>query len=399
MLRNLDKWLKLTETELRVKILDSVEGLTLYRPDQWPASFLDSITAEQDPAAFVAALVRHSGSLEPAVESLNENDLLSALRYCALILDPKLKVEQARYYSIQAADPLIEKVFLVAIYALVVENGDSDWQFEFPPDQISEILRDWGSGGFTKGEQFGAELCAYAEIEKFVSTHPRGAEFGGAKEQFLLKASRYVNDSLSSVIHSLIIRLSVESCLKFLPEFRDFDTSLLDSADQGGQRGIKELIDEMNKVDKRSFANRFGLKERRGGPRNKSKTAWTDEMKIKLFEATDALPRISQKPMWEYAFNELMEKDFSSRIVQYLRYETPLKDAPHEIFSKAIKTWRKYEDAFEKPKGADSHQAFALYHANAIIGGPESKYSTLRKYFYDGQRLANASKNSGESKE
>ena len=398
MLRGLDKWAELTEADLRVRILDSVQGLTDYRPDQWPVSFLDSLAAEQAPAAFVAALKGQADYLKRATEYIDAEDLLSALRHCSLILDSVLRVEQASYCSLRAMEPPTEKIFLVVFSSLAVENADSNWRFEFPPDQILEILGDWGGDGFTKGEQFGAEIHAYAEIERFVSMHPRGAEFGEAKEEFSLKASRYVRDSLSSVIPSVLIRLGVEACLKFLPEFRSLDTSLLDSAVRDGQDEIRTLIAEMNKVEKRNFASRFGLKERRGGPRNKGKTGWTDEMKIRLFETAVSLPKISDLQMWEYAVIELMEKDFDSLIVQFLRSKTPLKDAPATIFNTAVKTWKKYKDAFGRPKEEESHKAFALYHANAIIGGTESEYSTLRTYFYHGRKLAEANENGGGSK-
>jgi hypothetical protein len=37
----------------------------------------------------------------------------------------------------------------------------------------------------------------------------------------------------------------------------------------------------------------------------------------------------------------------------------------------------------------DKPSAFALYHGCEKLGVPVSKYSTLKKYFYDGRRLSN----------
>ncbi len=166
---------------------------------------------------------------------------------------------------------------------------------------------------------------------------------------------------------------------------------------------ISELVDTTNlqplnvgKIVKEDFLEKHSnvkrlkdvLKIKPGGARKRKGFTWTEENKILFYEAVINLPKIKGKSIWHYAFNELMEKDFHYTIISYLKTETEFRSVP-ELFDKAVKTWRKYKDSLENPTEEDNPDAFERLHALKLLDFPETKFSTMKRYFGDGKKLYN----------
>lgn len=126
----------------------------------------------------------------------------------------------------------------------------------------------------------------------------------------------------------------------------------------------------------------------RGGKRPRKGFVWKEENKSAFYEQVNNLPRINEKPMWEYALSELMEKDFDFYIEEYLRKKTPFQTVPTVLFKEAIKTWKKYKDSLEKLKPQEQPRAFEFQHAIHLLNYSEITFLTANKYFREGKFLS-----------
>jgi hypothetical protein len=122
----------------------------------------------------------------------------------------------------------------------------------------------------------------------------------------------------------------------------------------------------------------------RGGKRPHKRTVWKEEDKIAFYKQVNDLPKINNKPMWEYASNELTEKGFDYYIEEYLRKKTPFKNVP-KLFSEAIRTWRKYKDELIGIKPHEKPRAFEFRHAIHLLNCPEITFYTAEKYYGQGK--------------
>lgn len=127
----------------------------------------------------------------------------------------------------------------------------------------------------------------------------------------------------------------------------------------------------------------------RGGSRPRKGFVWKEESKAAFYTQVIDLPKINNKPMWEYAWSELMEKDFSFYIEEHLRNKTPFKKVPKQLFGEAIRTWKKYKDELIEIKPHEKPRAFEFRHALDLLKYPEITYSTAKKYFQEGKILSN----------
>ncbi len=123
----------------------------------------------------------------------------------------------------------------------------------------------------------------------------------------------------------------------------------------------------------------------RGGSRPRKGFVWKEENKIAFYTQVINLPKIKNKPMWEYALSELMEKDFDFYIEEYLKNKTPFKKVPKQLFGEAIRTWKKYKDEFRSFPRQEKPRAFEFRHALDLLKYPEIAFSTAEKYFQEGK--------------
>lgn len=150
----------------------------------------------------------------------------------------------------------------------------------------------------------------------------------------------------------------------------------------------KELLNLIQTFKQKITKERLGFKKR-GGSKKKEGFKWVDDKnKVEFYETVENLPKIKDKPMWEYAFFQLNENDFNFIYIEYLRTQTVFKEVPETIFRKAITTWRNYLDNFSNPKQEEKPKAFAFEYALHLLEFPETKYSSLNKYYSQGRKLS-----------
>ncbi len=199
---------------------------------------------------------------------------------------------------------------------------------------------------------------------------------------FIKSVDRYVEDNCLSYALFSIGALFEEAHIKYINE--------IDLSEPLSKENKSELINRLRKFNNEISSKRLEIQ--RGGARKRKGFVWTDEYKIKFYETVENLPKIGNKPMWEYALNELMEKDFDFFIKEYLKTKTPFKSVPRKLFNEAIKTWGKYKDQLIDIKPQEKPRAFEFRHALHLLKYPEITYSTAEKYFGEGKKLAKPGK-------
>lgn len=102
------------------------------------------------------------------------------------------------------------------------------------------------------------------------------------------------------------------------------------------------------------------------------------------------MPKHKGKSVWKFALEELIEQEFDSETVAWLKSRSYLKSLPEKLLDDAIKTWRKYlpEESWGEMKSDDKPRAFEFRHALHLLGYPgEFTHSTLETYYYEGKKL------------
>jgi len=122
-----------------------------------------------------------------------------------------------------------------------------------------------------------------------------------------------------------------------------------------------------------------------GGARSRKGFVWREEHKVQLFLTVSKLPTIEKRPMWKYAFDRLIEEDFASRLVCFLRSKTPFKGVSQTLFSEMIRKWRKYSNSLVTVSRNETPRAFEFRHAIEILNYPEITFLTSLKYFSEGK--------------
>ena len=147
----------------------------------------------------------------------------------------------------------------------------------------------------------------------------------------------------------------------------------------------KNIKEKLNQIISKRIKIQTGVQ--RGGKREKKGFVWTEQSKIYFYKQVTQLPTIGGKPMWEYALEEMTDKNFDFHIEEFLRKKTPFKNVPKALFSKAIKVWKKYKDGLHNIKPEDKPRAFEFQHAIYLLQYSEIKFSTSAKYFNEGKKL------------
>lgn len=150
----------------------------------------------------------------------------------------------------------------------------------------------------------------------------------------------------------------------------------------------KAAISELMKVTLQITLNRIGIKDGRGGKREREGFVWNDQCKIEFYKTVGSLPKIKDKMLWDYAFEKLNEEDFNYNYIEYLRTETAFRDVPEFLFREAVKTWSKYKDSLTKPKPDEKPFVFALLHTLHLLNYPQTKISTMKRYYSNGKKLS-----------
>jgi hypothetical protein len=129
----------------------------------------------------------------------------------------------------------------------------------------------------------------------------------------------------------------------------------------------------------------------RGGRRERKGFVWTPEKKVAFYKEIEALPKHKGKSVWKFALEELIEQEFDSDTIAWLKSRSYLQPLPEKLLDEAIKAWRKYlpNESWNELRSDDKPRAFELRHAIHLLGYPdEFMHSTLETYYYEGKKLS-----------
>lgn len=98
---------------------------------------------------------------------------------------------------------------------------------------------------------------------------------------------------------------------------------------------------------------------------------------------------MSKKSIWKYVFDELVDGDFASDVIEWLKERPIIKDIPDQLFDEAVSKWRKYNSVREIKLNGEKLRFFEYRLALFRLGFPdEFEFLTLDTYFKEGRLLA-----------
>ncbi len=126
----------------------------------------------------------------------------------------------------------------------------------------------------------------------------------------------------------------------------------------------------------------------RGGTVPRKGFNWTDEKLVEFYKKVEDLPKIKNKSVWEFAAEKLIEMEFDSETIRWVKSRPAFRDVPDELFNDAVKKWRKYEEVSEIFNDEDKPRFFEFRHALHLLNYPDNfKFNTLRNRYFAGQNL------------
>lgn len=120
--------------------------------------------------------------------------------------------------------------------------------------------------------------------------------------------------------------------------------------------------------------------------RKESEFTWNKDKAREFYKAVQALPRISKKPIWEYAEEQLRANDYDPEIVTWLQSNPAFADSPERLLREAASVWRSFEEEGKSVPAESRPLAFAFRHACHKLGYPEKAYNTMRARYYEGKK-------------
>jgi len=261
----------------------------------------------------------------------------------------------------------------------MIENRLGE-QLKYNGDLISDYLLN----PYGRDEKDGRlmEMLAEEEIDRVIQDERTGQLYLNAISSFEDNVEAQVKKAVPTVFSEIYFRLLTEAIMASAPIIDD----AIGRPGEFDPKFFGEFVDTMMRRGRRFMNERLGIK--RGGKRLTKKFVWTDDRKREFFEKVSSLVHETGEPLWRFAYDELREKDFSYRIVDWLRTETPLKEVPNDLWTGAMKAWKGGENGFGRLEAPKTPEAFAMYHALHLLGYPETTYSTLKKYFGQGKKLS-----------
>src|SRR5437879_1809931 len=99
-----------------------------------------------------------------------------------------------------------------------------------------------------------------------------------------------------------------------------------------------------------------------GGKRKRKQPVfvWDKDKAKEFYKAVQALPRLSKKSLWEYAFEQLRGNDYAPEIVTWLQSNLAFVDSPAPLLREAASVWRTYEEEGKNIPAELKPQAFAF---------------------------------------
>lgn len=149
---------------------------------------------------------------------------------------------------------------------------------------------------------------------------------------------------------------------------------------------LKEMREFVSKPVQRTQNIILDIKH--GGKRKRTGFVWRDEHKKALYEQVTNLPQIYGKPMWQYAYEELIKEKFDYRVIGNIRKFSCFKDVPESLYREAVAVWRKSYESKEELPEENTAKGFAIRYALILLGYSWKKFATVEKYFRQGKNLS-----------
>jgi hypothetical protein len=376
-----------SEQQLKELIHNTLKSLNLLLPDKWS----DKLIVYADPSKPSKEILYNLIANIPPIAELEElfevTDVVEILRIVAVKLNNLLNFERFEYLSLNLIYTNFHSLFIANRYLLAVEfiNKELRSKLIYDPD----IVLDWLNLDNSKEKNLTQTLTAVIAANEEISKLLQNEDAGPIYQELLLKNEQGIENYLKESFAGLFVigfaRLVIEAVTKGLPVFEKYYNFEGDSIHK-----LESLFKLFSKTENQLRSSRLGIK--RGGARKREGFAWKNENKKAFYQKVIGLPKINNRPMWQYALDELIEKDFDSQIVGYLKTKTPFKDVPPELFNEAIKTWKKYKDELISIKQKESPRAFEFRHAIHLLKYSKLSFSSAKNYFNEGKKLSTPDK-------
>jgi hypothetical protein len=197
--------------------------------------------------------------------------------------------------------------------------------------------------------------------------------------QSIKGATKRVNDNLPQIVAMILQRVIYGTFFAGANELRDI-------VEQPQEKfTAKEIREAIFQPEWERIKNLAGGS--RGGSRKvKSTLAWDVEKTKQFYQAVQSFPRISKKPLWEYAQKQLSENDYDATTIDWLKSHPAFADSPENLLKEAATIWHSLEEEGKNIPAKSKPLAFAFRHACHKLGYSEQAYNTLRKRYYEGKK-------------
>jgi hypothetical protein len=374
----------LTEDELKEQIVLSAKDLA----ENWPEHFAcDSELIPELQSETTAFIARIAGMSEFAKigPMLVATEPIRALRTIYRFLhvvrwSAEIELRMLGVISLMFSTQFLGFRYIVAVSLIEkVLQEPLNYNYDLLCDHL---LNPYGTEDIENSDLFA--IAAEYEIDR-VAMDPR------TRERFLDVITRF-EDGIEAQTKKAMPSIIAEVAFRLMSEAMIVNAGIIDEevqdSDELDVRFFGEILEKIMLKGKRFTNERVGIK--RGGPRKTDKFVWTSDRKREFYETVSSIVPRDGQPLWKFAYEELIEKDFSNPIILWLRTETALKDAPMSLWNEAVKVWESSANDFGTLPSEKTPEAFAMLHAIHILSFPKIKLSTMKKYLGQGKKLSQA---------
>lgn len=374
----------LSEKDLKAKINSILKNLNIFAPIEFSNDIIENINSNESTEVFLQNLMIFIPIIKNLEKDLSVLEAETRLRVVAINLDIILFTKRLEYLlpkliGMTFSSQLLGFRYIVA--SLIIEQTLAE-NLRYDSNAIIQNLMNPFNGENQTVSKFSTAILAEEEISRITVNEKANIFFENLIENFEVSIENYVNQNLPDVIYETFNRIFFEAVvtnLNFIAESFSLENSVV-------SENKSDLSKIISGIVRKGTSFRMGIQ--RGGKREKKGFMWTKQNKISFYKQVMHLPKIADKPMWEYALNELMEKNFDFYIEEYLKNKTPFRDVPKKLFTEAIKIWKKYKDDLVNMKPQDKPRAFEFLHALYLLEYPQITFSTSVKYFTQGKKLS-----------
>lgn len=384
MIEHIFEEYNIPETELRQRIIKTFREIYSLQPNEHLAQLIEHIN-ENPPILEIIALILNP-DWDRIFDEIKSNRLteLDLLRLCAYHADfdldnIKLKNLILKQFSRNFFNFTYGIIFVFIAIILVEKQGVD---IDFDRDLVHKILSNPPKNLFEVLDVLRASIFVKSLIDKFASDEAN-SQFVDEIDHFGNQMYDHLEQNIVNDCYLSAIGLLVEALAKFSNDVND----RLQFGEPFSASDKKNYVEEITKIKKQITKSRVGY-EGRGGKRERKGFKWVDsENKIQFYETVENLPEIKGKPLWEYAYENINETNFHYKYIDYLKSLPEFQNAPKGLFQNAVITWQKYKDSFSKPKADEKPLSFAFQHALYLLDFPDTKYSSLKRYYGEGKKL------------